>query len=130
MACDWTPKIQPGGIYCSPRCGGRCKRVDYDRAVTDAAALAARMGDGWQPKVWENLGWHWQIEKGTALDGHAVGDALLEINPNRGGGYTAWFQGAKQFIAEGQTPEDALGFLMQDVRTFIRRIEDELKTAA
>lgn len=129
---DWTPRNLPGGIYCSPRCGARCTKAAHDKAVADAKALAARMGDGWAPVVWENLGWHWEITKGDSKDGHSCRGALLEITPNHKlvGGYTAWFQGAKQFLAEGKEPEDALGFLIQDIRTFLRRIDDELRSVA
>lgn len=116
---DWTPRKLRGGIYCSPACGYGCKQEWFDQATADAAALAARMGEGWQPEVWENLGWHWIIKNGN-----------LEIHPCRDGTYEAWLQGRPQFIAAGPTPEDALGFLAQDVRSAIRRLEDDLAAAA
>lgn len=46
--------------------GGGCKRVDYERAVQSAQDLASMMGEGWQPRVWENLGWHYSATFGAA----------------------------------------------------------------
>lgn len=125
---DWNPRPLPGGFYCSPACGGAkgwCKRADYARAIKDSDALATRMGAGWETEVWENLGWHWRLRKGN-----------FELHPDRDGTYSAWFKvdgttinnitHAIQVIAEAKTPEDAVGFATQDVRTLVRRIEDAL----
>lgn len=61
----WTPKLN-GEIYCSPACGFGCKKADFDRAFALANALAVNLGPGWQPKVWENGGWYWEVKKGAA----------------------------------------------------------------
>lgn len=61
----WAPVLD-GDIFCSPACGFRCKKADYDRALTSANALAATLGPGWAPEVWENGGWHWEARKGNA----------------------------------------------------------------
>lgn len=61
----WTPRLH-GDIFCSPLCGGRCKKVDFDRVSEQASALAAQLGGGWKPNVWENLGWHYDVVKGNA----------------------------------------------------------------
>ena len=50
----WTP-ILKGDQYCSPACGGRCKKSDYDKAVTQSNEIAQLLGDGWKPSVNENL---------------------------------------------------------------------------
>lgn len=60
----WTPQHLGKGIYCSPACGGLCTYAAYTRAIHASAALARKLGPGWKPKVWENLGWHWRVEKG------------------------------------------------------------------
>jgi len=60
MSNSWTPVLR-GATYCSPDCGGRCTRASYDRAVAKSIKLANRMGDGWMTRVWENLGWHYQV---------------------------------------------------------------------
>lgn len=115
---DWTPRLR-NGIYCSPRCGCDCTKAAYDKAVKDSAALAKRMGDGWEPEVWENMGWHWRIDKGVF---HLWPPKTYAKDDQ----YSAWFNGAHQFIACAKVPEDALGFVIQDARTFIRRMENEL----
>lgn len=112
---DWKPRFyRQSGIYCSPACGCKCTRSDFDDATRKASELATRMGERWTPIVWENFGWHYKIEKG-----------VFEICPSSDG-YSAWFQGSKQFIAHAVEPEDALGFLVQSVRTFMTRLEHEL----
>lgn len=110
----WAPRSYPGGVYCSPLCGGRCKRADYDAAHRAANDLAKRMGDGWTPSVWENLGWHWSVEKG-AMTIRQWGDQ-----------FTAQFDISDspvvQVFADAETPEDALGFALQEARGLERRI--------
>lgn len=61
----WTPKLK-GNVFCSPACGFGCKKADFDRASARANALAANLGPGWQPDVWENGGWYWEVKKGAA----------------------------------------------------------------
>ena len=58
---SWTPKRE-GAVYCSPACGNGCKWVDYKLASHKASKLAGRLGAGWKPRVWENLGWHWEVQ--------------------------------------------------------------------
>ena len=58
----WTPVLK-GDVYCSPACGGGCKKADFDSATEKAHALANTLGDGWEPYVWENLGWHFEAKK-------------------------------------------------------------------
>lgn len=107
-------------IYCSPWCGGGCKRAAYDKAVADAAALAQRMGDGWEPVVWENLGWYYRIEKGVA-----------ELYPPRhvsgSISYSVIFRMAICITASAETPEDAFGFAVQDARGREREIAADLE---
>lgn len=113
---DWTPRLRHG-IYCSPACGGArgfCTKAAFDRVNKEAKSLAEKLGDGWEIQIWENLGWHYRVIKG-----------VFEIHRDSKRYYAA-FQGAQQFFADAETPEDAIGFVTQDVRTFIRRMEAEL----
>jgi len=60
---DWVP-VRRGDAYCSPACGGGekvCSMEHYERAVDAANELARDLGDGWEPEIWENLGWHARV---------------------------------------------------------------------
>lgn len=59
-ARSWTP-VRQGRRYCSPACGGGCTHAEYVRATHAAEAMVRRLGTAWRPRVWENLGWHWQV---------------------------------------------------------------------
>lgn len=54
---DWEPRSGPGGTYCSPSCGGMCKREWFDNATAIANRICKDLGEGWKPCVHENLGW-------------------------------------------------------------------------
>ena len=58
----WTP-ILSGENFCSPGCGAKCKKKDFDDATERALWLANQLGYGWEPHVWENLGWHFEATK-------------------------------------------------------------------
>lgn len=73
----WVPVLR-GDIYCSPGCGGRCKKADYDKAVEQAGFVAAALGHGWTPRISENLGWHYEVTKGQCI-----------VIPIRNGGFSA-----------------------------------------
>jgi len=119
----WTPILRPGGVYCSRLCGCRCKKSDYDRAVTDSEALALRMGEGWKPSVWENGGWRYEVIKGVARLHPSIN---RNVDPPEISGYLMFFDTKPQIVTSANTPEDALGFAVQDARTIQRRIENDL----
>lgn len=78
----WTP-IRNGEIFCSPACGGQCKRVDFDHVSAQAGVLAAKLGRGWMPIVWENLGWYFKVQKGAAtvrINSKGNFEACVEVN--------------------------------------------------
>lgn len=121
---DREKPILKGDVYCSPRCGFGCKKAAYDQAVQEADALAARMGDGWVPRIWENCGWNYSVDKGVALiypfrDGSATAGSWEVI------GYTVFFNSVKQVVTDAKTPEDAVGFALQDARTAARQIASD-----
>lgn len=94
-----------GGIYCSPWCGHNCTKATYDECVKESTALARRMGKGWKPYVWENLGWHYRVFKGGSIAHHT---GILEITVRAGCDYTAWIQTTPQFIVSSNDPKVAL----------------------
>ncbi len=46
---------------CATWCGRGCTEEEYQQAIRSSHALAKRMGKGWKPNVWENLGWHYAV---------------------------------------------------------------------
>lgn len=76
--------------------------------------------------MWENLGWHYYARKRHAT----VGPALTG-DPRTGEWtiqhYTATVHtSGRQFMAHGIDPRDALGHVVQDARTCIERMKQEL----
>lgn len=120
----WTPVLN-GEIYCSPRCGCRCKKAAYDKAQAEAVALCATLGPGWEPRVWENCGWHCEATKGNCRvippRGHSDNHLLMWDFPVLAGDNKVL-----QIIAHGTDPLELLGNARQDARTFIARIDAEL----
>lgn len=57
MGLSWTPR-RDGEKYCAPACGRGCTWAEHERAVYRASQLCASLGEGWDPQVSENLGWH------------------------------------------------------------------------
>ena len=55
---SWEP-IRDGEQYCSPACGGGCTIDEYLAANEAAAKLCEELGSSWNPRAWENLGWHY-----------------------------------------------------------------------
>lgn len=134
----WTPRAQPGGIYCSPRCGCKCTRLAYDKAVARSLEIASQLGVGWQTRVWENGGWHWEVTKGPRSEDFFDGGGIIvwEDRHKPNGGFSAKFRSVvngtncvTQFFADAATAEDAIGLVRQDVRTFISRIEADLASS-
>jgi hypothetical protein len=120
----WTPKLQ-GDVFCSPACGGGCKKADFDRANEVAKALASMMGHGWAPRVWENLGWHFEVAKGCAT-------ICLETS----GQYTASIRFSlsdkvESYIAETDSdPRAAMRRVMVDLEGTIARLKRSLDSVS
>lgn len=119
-----TP-VARGPIYCSPWCGAHCTRKAYDRATEAATALAASLGEGWTPRVWESLGWSWSATKGESEVHPSIRGSTIsgEYTVTR---YSASVRAGNQFIAYAEAPQDALGFAVQDARTFQARLSEAL----
>jgi len=115
---DWTPRSL-GNTYCSPACGFGCKRTDYDIVVLEAAALAERMGPEWMPRVWENLGWYYEVTKGVAvIHAHRYHGQILS--------YTAFFNTVPQVVAHSREPEDALASVLKQSKAMEQEITKAL----
>jgi hypothetical protein len=103
----WTPVLN-GDVYCSPACGGRCKKAEFDRVSEQAGVLAAQLGSGWMPIVWENLGWHFQVKKGSFT--------ICDESPK---GYSAYIE----FSFDSRKAE-RISAIDADPRTAVQRVID------
>ncbi len=57
--------VLKGAIYCSPWCGFKCTKAAYDDAKRSAGELRDYLGSKrWKPRVWENMGWHYEVTNG------------------------------------------------------------------
>lgn len=98
----WTP-IRTGTLYCSPACGHGCTFAEYEKAWVDANSLSDSMKSGWEPFVWENMGWHFNVKKSDD------GGVVATIEPMMDGGYWAHIDTpSSQVCGEGPTPMHAL----------------------
>lgn len=102
---DWVPK-RNGKYYCSPACGGGhfCLHADFLLATRRANALVKLLGKTWKPRVWENLGWHYEVYLDTpALGGH--GEGLIEVYPTHYAhepvSYSVFIQADPQIVLHG-----------------------------
>lgn len=94
------PPVLKGKTYCAPWCGRGCTKAEYNRALAGATALARRLGAGWKPRVWENLGWHFEADKG-----------VMSVMVNRYGSsvsHTCYLNTNPQFIAKDKSPKKAV----------------------
>ena len=91
---NWDP-VRRGDVYCSSACGGGCTWAAYQKAKREAEAMC-RQWPGFKPRIWENLGWHWEI----------VNDDSVFIKHAS----THWYFAGVGLgiIGEGRTPRAAL----------------------
>lgn len=111
---SWNPILR-GVTYCAPACGRGCTRKEYEAAVAQAVGLAAELGKGWEPHVWENLGWHWAARKnGLKVHPGIVSERFTAFlgSPNSPGG---------RWAEKGDTPEAA-------VRNVVSAAKDEIES--
>ncbi len=96
----------------------------HEFCVGESAKLAALLGPGWEPRIWENMGWHWSIKNRT-----------IDLHPNYNyfGGheiktYTAFLnaegQGGGIWTYRGDTPIEAIeGVLDKAQEEVINKVE-------
>ena len=106
---SWTP-VASGSRYCAPACGHVCTKTEHDHAVECAELLARALGAGWTTRVWENLGWHYEVR--SPCD-------RLSVHPNSNS-FTA-FLGEPSGIGgrwaeSGDTPHEAMGAVIKEAR--------------
>jgi hypothetical protein len=112
---DWTPRAYGtrGVFFCSPACGGDCRKSDHDFAYKKANALAKIMGTGWKVRVWENLGWHYAVES-----------EFVKVHPTSdGAGYTVYCNATKQIVTSGADPRKAFREALAELDALIRLLQ-------
>jgi len=121
MSLSWEPKRE-GDRYCSSACGRGCTWQEYQEAVRKAQELVQELGvDNWEPHVWENLGWHfeviskngwWTIEPYTYR-----GKSVCEARELYSAGIRA-YKGhiGLRWTGHGNTPQEAMEDTMKNAR--------------
>lgn len=120
----WTPRRR-GAIYCSPRCGASCTHAAFELATRKAKALCKRLGPGWEPRVWENMAWHYSVQKGVT-EVHAN----FHKSYRNGVNYSVYFNTTPQFVTSANTPEEAIRQATALARGVVRKIGHDLKVLA
>lgn len=124
MSERWTPVDGPGGRYCSPACGRSCTKAEYLVAQRMAAELCADLGDGWEPVVHENLGWHYGARKGKMTVNPPYGRAFL--GDRNGTTHTCFFNIHPQIVTQDPDPRQAVASALTQARLKMRENEEEL----
>jgi hypothetical protein len=117
---NWTP-VKKGLVYCSPACGHNCTKAAFDKATKSAEALAKTLGRGWVPSIWENLGWHYAVNKD-----------FTSIHPpyrskDGGGTYTAYLNAEKQFVCSAKTANAAYKGVLKNAHDFITKLTEDME---
>lgn len=114
----WKP-IRSGAIYCAPACGCGCTWAAYQKALRDGAALTKQLGKGWETRVWENLGWHFESRFGN-----------LRVHGNRARGrgsrysYTAYFG---RWAVSATAPRRAVLKLAREIETELAGLKEAVR---
>lgn len=116
--------------------------MDKQSVERAARELAEQMGPGWEPVVWENLGWHYTVKLRFGSPGRYAeirerqnGDGTrsysAEIYPGAVAGATSrdrdHVRCALQFYGKGKTPTAALAealAIMEEEATTLNRAFD------
>lgn len=116
----WIPVLK-GEIFCSPACGGKCKKSAYDKAIQISNEIASQLGEGWIPEVFENLGWYWKVEKGNTEVRHSAN------------GYSATLQFDLDqnyyFSANDSDPRNAVQKVRNQLQDVIRKLERQFASS-
>lgn len=115
----WKP-IRKGKLFCSPECGGNCTHAAYRRAVSESKDLAKKLGPEWVTRVWENLGWHWRVERGAFNVRLHEPEYMAEFYDRATG---------RQWLHLGKTPEAAILSVQKSMLKYLQLIEKAVRKA-
>lgn len=94
-----------GLVYCAPACGSGCLRSEFEDATAKAKKLAKLLGKHFTPRVWENMGWYWEVRAGNIT----VGEERYGTK-----GYYANYDN-KKWVNNAPTAKKALKLLEQEL---------------
>ncbi|MCI0408483.1 MAG: hypothetical protein L0191_07960 [Acidobacteria bacterium] len=125
---EWTPVARGGGeIYCSPACGHGCTMAEHDEAIRKARTLALKLGKGWRPEIWENMGWYWAVVNGGlkvhptySIRGRVTGFMAFVGDPDSPGG---------RWVEHGETPKEAISKVLAVAKAEIKALETIVRAA-
>jgi hypothetical protein len=115
--------VRKGHIYCAPFCGGNCTHAAFERATAAAGEVVKQLGSDWEPRVWENLGWHWSAVSRDGLikiHGYPDGTFAAFLGENPAGG---------RWVGHGHTPIAAVADVLLPARKELRIIEQLVRSA-
>lgn len=121
----WTP-VRDGDVFCAPACGHKCTLADFERATVGAAALVAELGEGWQPRVWENDGWNFSAEKGSAKVDYSEIEGCFTASIDAG----VFQQRHEQFRGKGSSPRAAMKAVLTEAEHKIASLKRTVSSAA
>lgn len=88
-------------------------------ATKNAAELAERLGEGWKPRVWENMGWYYSAFKGV-VQVHPPGPQAT-LDPT----YICFCNTTPQFTSRDPDPIQAVELAIKDLDSFIAHIQTQ-----
>lgn len=112
-------------IKCAKWCGRGCTRKEYETAERNALELTRRLGKGWKPDVWENLGWHYATRRAgvRVIPHYGAFTAYLNYKKSPGG----------RWVATASTPDGAIAKALalarkerDDIAKAVRKVEKYL----
>lgn len=130
---SWKPRLGLGqkGVqtYCAPACGRGCTFQEYIDATNAARKLSVRLGAGWKPVVWENMGWFYSVRRGpltvyASKFGKQIYTCLMSEMPSGTGGSTLWLD-QKHY----RTPEAAVQAQLRLARDVLKRLTKTIYAA-
>ena len=112
----WEPF--KNGIYYGSKgcCNARlCTLVDFDNAGIKARQLADRIGGDTKVRVWENLGWHYEV----------IVNGKYRINESKytKNSFSCYVVGDSMYVGKGETPEESIVDFHRQVENAITELQ-------
>lgn len=79
----------------------------YNTAVSKGRTLTKRLGRGWRPRTWENLGWYYSAV-------YKTNNIKLSVYSNTTSDFSAYCDGK---VANGKTPRKAIEAVTAEIST-------------